>query len=85
MKLSKFLGPGWEVRIHENLGWHYSAVNKAKRLYVSQHAGRYMAILGGHWVGHDTSPILAIRSAFLIAKPELENLKAILAVIEEGI
>jgi len=86
--LVKTLGPGWKARVHENLGWHYCAVNQAKRLDVScctdslTSEKSYMAILGGQWIGHADTPAGAVAEAIKQAKPELANLKAFVACIE---
>lgn len=59
-RLAKNLGAGWDVRVWENLGWHYSAVSACGRIKVHQNNPNprsFTAFLGdadcsgGYWAG----------------------------------
>ena len=70
-KLVKALGPGFRTHVHENMGWHASALSECGRLYVavSYYKGRasYNAFLGepnsfsGVWSAGGKTPHVTVR------------------------
>lgn len=93
-QLVKDLGPDWEPRVHENMGWHASAT--APHLYVTvnhyQNAISYTAFLnrepdggcGGHWTADGATPYDAVRLVLAEARGELEGMKSLVALLEKG-
>lgn len=96
--LAASLGPKWIPRVHENLGWHYSALSPCGRLYVtpSFYASpgesatiSYHAFLGepfsysGTWCGSGQTAKAAVRNVIFISKHELTRIKALLKNLPE--
>jgi hypothetical protein len=82
-ELAKALGDEWKPEVIENLGWHWSVVNNRLSLDVSCHDGRYIAFLGGYYVGNGHSASSAIRNAAKLAKPARANWLGVMKCIEE--
>jgi hypothetical protein len=70
-ELAAGLGPLFEPRIWENIGWHYAAHTADRCITIHTHAGSndYTAYVnadgkgGGRWLGHGTTPRAALREA----------------------
>lgn len=45
--LGKLKGKGWRIRVHENIGWHFSVEND--RISVWESDGKYRALLRPHY------------------------------------
>ncbi len=84
-KLAALLGPGWEPRIWENMGWHWSIKNRTIDLhpnynYFGGHEIKtYTAFLnaegqgGGIWTYRGDTPIEAIEGVLDKAQEEVIN------------
>lgn len=82
--LQKALGPGWEPRVWENLGWYYcvNATGKSLSVYpVSDR--RYHANWYGWWIGDGSTPQSAIAAAVEEAKPALAQFRVMADYAEE--
>lgn len=82
--LVKKMGPGWQARVWENLGWHWNAVSKNGYLKIHPSSGEgYTAFLGekgggGKWAQHGRTPQEAIAAVVLQAREELSLIERLL-------
>ncbi len=92
--LVKKLGKGWVTRVHENLGWHYSAVSACGSLLVYEHEDRNGKAIdctaflneperqpGGRWVGRGDTAKKAVADAIRQARSERDTIDCILAAV----
>lgn len=92
--LAAQLGEGWEPRVWENVGWHYSAQTTDRRIKV--HPGghdadgtvvSYTAFVsaepssGGRWVARGSTPRGAVEAAALDVYAELDGLQEVVHVM----
>lgn len=91
IRLDYAVGPGWTVRVWENLGWHFCAVSPCGRIkvHVSNRVPRtYTAYLGepgfpgGRWVESDDSALGAVEAVLAAARRDLNKINAILRGLE---
>lgn len=91
--LAQRLGPRFVPRVWENMGWHWAAWTRCKRICVHPPHGAgetcpFSAFInvnsgpGGEFVGHGGSPETAIRDAFRQAAERRDQLNSLLAVAE---
>jgi hypothetical protein len=82
-QLARRCGVGWKPCVHENLGWHYSAISPCGRLRVYERGegrSRYQAWLqsreqlGGQWIEDARTPAAAIARAIASCKADLNKL-----------
>jgi hypothetical protein len=80
------LGEGWDPQVHENLGWHASAVKYRQGgcITVTAHGKRYTAYVGEHrgaglWIGDGSTPVEAVRKAMAIGLEAVRKLQVILS------
>lgn len=73
-------GDEYTPRVHENLGWHFSALSACGRFYVIKHAAdRYSAFLGeafsytGRWTGSGKTAKAALKNAVNHCKADLRQ------------
>jgi hypothetical protein len=83
-KLVKRLGPGWELQVWENLGWHYCAVSECGRIKVHPYRRRsdgFHAFLGhgvgGRWTGDGATPKKAVAAVIAEARADVEGLMSL--------
>ena len=82
--LVKELGKGWLPRVHENFGWHFSAVNEGNCCTVYRDGKDYSAYIGpnqpgGRWVGRGPTAKDAVRDGVRQVAMETEGMNALLA------
>jgi hypothetical protein len=85
--LARELGKGWSPRVHENLGWHFSATRGKGYCTVYRHGRNYTAYIGpnqpgGWWVGSGKTAIEAVRDGVRQAQDELAEIKAVVEFVE---
>lgn len=79
--LAASLGPKWIPRVHENMGWWYSAFSPCGRIYVSS---SFCAFLGepfscaGTWAEQGRTAKTAVRNVIRAAKRQLAKINAII-------
>lgn len=90
-KLVALLGPSWEKRVWENLGWFYEAnlrgVNNCS-LSLSRAHGPSMCIFnsaGGSFVSHKEDPRDAIREVFERAAAKHKTFSEELLMLKAGL
>lgn len=83
------LGPGWTPRVHENLGWHYSAINGEMSIredgYLGNSPGDYGLLSGPgpQIVMHGTDPHELLRNGLKQLRKNLaDQQKRVDAMIE---
>jgi hypothetical protein len=79
-------GGPWAIRVHENLGWHYSVETKRLRVCGPSYTGEktFMCLLKPHYsgfgiVGHHTDPNKAVAMTVRSAIPYYEEMARIIA------
>ena len=91
--LIKRLGPGWDLRIWENLGWWYEARFRKGELSVHEHAGLFYCMLSTvpgvgdlEWFCDKSfrDPQKAVRETVRIAREKLEERMALVHIAEKG-
>ena len=88
------LGPGWKPRVHENMGWYASVIDKSGCWYIAIHRyGRsltYTAFLGepfsysGKWAESADTPEQAIEKVRETAQGALANMQRIVLMAQQG-
>lgn len=95
--VQRLKGSGWTVQVHENLGWHYTAVSGPVQVYPSGD-GRFHCMIGsdlpaspggcGLWTpqpGHySKDPNRAVRLALQYVYPVVQNFQAVLVAAEKA-
>lgn len=79
------LGGKWKPWVHENLGWHFTAVIRKGGyiiLSVSRHKKVYLAIVGHRWHATATTPRAAVNKAVQAARAELDAMTKRVELIE---
>lgn len=89
-KLAKRMGKGWTVRVHENMGWHYTAISPCDRFSVTEYVWSsgpttYTAFLGdkgspcaGRYTAQAKSPKAALAEVVRVAVEDLAKFGAVL-------
>lgn len=81
--LVAMLGAGWVPRVHENLGWHASAVyNRA--LKVTRNGDQFTAYLCDKWVASASSPRMAVNAVQMAAADHISNLQSTLRSVAQA-
>jgi hypothetical protein len=86
--LSHMKGNGWELRIWENLGWHYSVTNNLLEVYPSSN-GKYFCLFGyksggrPEWTIKESfdNPNEAVERTLQLAR---NNVNELLKIVEDG-
>ena len=82
--ICKALGPGWRVRLWENLGWHHEAISPCGHVRVSRQtigARAFWARVGPagdpsiEFDAHASTPGVAVRRAVRKARAEIARLQ----------
>jgi hypothetical protein len=61
--LVKVLGDGWKPRVHENLGWHFSADKGVMRVSIYKGDATCYLNTSPQFLGHSRSPRKAVAEA----------------------
>lgn len=97
--LKKMKGEGWELRVHENQGWHYCVWNRAIHVSQGRNENEYFVLLGdkdmpqysggglGMWVDHETysDPNEAVRKQLLMAHNVVDDLLLAIRAVEKRV
>jgi hypothetical protein len=89
-KLATWLGRGWKVKVHENLGWHVTVVSPCGRLKVTGGGDRYTCFLspagetGGQFVGQANTPQGAVGYAIAKGFAALGNLEQLMRGLDKA-
>lgn len=91
--LCKRLGKGWQPRVWENLGWHYSAIDASSywKVNASKYRGEVIGYLaffgvpepsGGRWAEHGKTPEEAIANMQRRVRGEVRELAKLNVLLE---
>lgn len=84
-ELARRMGPGWETRVWENLGWHYEVHKGCCHLHVNRYGDntRYTAYLNSatQFVKSSDSPEAAVVAAAMEAVAHVHTVTADLAIL----
>ena len=94
--LAKMKTKGWKIRVHENMGWHYSLLNGGLSIHADKHKGKYTyhcmlgtdpgsgdAIWTARGEGYYPDPNKAVKFAVEYARKVIDGYAAVLEAAEE--
>lgn len=82
-RLAGLCGEGFKPEVWENLGWHFKAVNEARRVEVWRRSScEFQAVIAKHWSAYGKTPQEAMEAAYVEIRAAIKDLQRLIRSVK---